>query len=101
VVKEDQIEEIDVVEIEDLKNLIQEDLIQEIQIEALEEEEEIALMNQTEDRGDLVLENRTEEVIIKGLVPENLKIIQVLEDQNHLMRIAFLDLGEVEENNIC
>jgi restriction endonuclease S subunit len=89
-----------VVEIEDLKNLIQEDLIQEIQIEALEEEE-VALMNQTEDRGDLVLENRTEEVIIKGLVPENLKTIQVLGDQNHLMQIASLDLGEVEENNIC
>ena len=87
-------------EIEDLKNLIQEDLIKEIQIEALEEEE-VALMNQTEDRWDLVLENRTEEVIIKGLVPGSLKITQALEDQNHLMRIAFLDLGEVEENNIC
>jgi hypothetical protein len=30
-----------------------------------------------------------------------LKTIQVLGDQNHLMQIASLDLGEVEENNIC
>ena len=92
------------VEIEGLKNLIQEDLIQEdliqeIQIEVLKKE--VALMIQTEDREGLILKNRTEEVILKDLAPESLKITQVLEDQNHLMRIAFLDLGEVEENNIC
>ena len=97
--KEDQIEEIDVVEIEGLKNLIQEDLIQEIQIEVLKEE--VALMIQTEGREGLVLMNRTEGVILKDLAPESLKITQALEDQNHLMRIAFLGLGEAEENNIC
>tara|TARA_B100000767_G_scaffold51248_1_gene46585 strand:- start:244 stop:543 length:300 start_codon:yes stop_codon:yes gene_type:complete len=97
--KEDQIEEIDVVEIEGLKNLIQEDLIQEIQIEVLKDE--VTLMIQKGDREGLVLENRTEEVILKDLVTESLKITQALEDQNHLMRIAFLGLGEAEENNIC
>lgn len=78
-VKEDQIEGIDAVEIEDLKNPIQEDLTQEI----------------------LVLVDLTEQVILKDLAQESLKIIQALEGLSQIILIAILDLGKVEENSIC
>jgi hypothetical protein len=87
-----------VVEKEDLKNLIQEDLTQEILIEV---QEEVGQMNQTEDQEGLVLVDPIKTVILKDLVQENPKTIQVLEGLSHLMLIVILDLGEVEENNIC
>lgn len=83
---------------EDLKNLIQEDLTQEILIEV---QEEVGQMNQTEDQEGLVLVDPIKTVILKDLVQENPKTIQVLEGLSHLMLIVILDLGEVEENNIC
>ena len=43
----------------------------------------------------------TEEVILKDLAQESLKIIQVLEGLSHLILIAIPDLGEAEENSIC
>jgi hypothetical protein len=86
------------VEKEDLKNLIQEDLTQEILIEV---QEEVGQMNQTEDQEGLVLVDPIKTVILKDLVQENPKTIQVLEGLSHLMLIVILDLGEVEENNIC
>ena len=98
-VKEDQIEVIDALEIEDLKNLIQEDLTQEIPKEV--PEEEIGQMNQTGVQESLVLVHLTEEVILKDLAQESLKIIQVLEGLSHLILIAIPDLGEAEENSIC
>ena len=87
------------VEIEDLKNLIQEDLTQEIPKEV--PEEEIGQMNQTGVQESLVLVHLTEEVILKDLAQESLKIIQVLEGLSHLILIAIPDLGEAEENSIC
>jgi len=86
------------VEKEDLKNLIQEDLTQEILIEV---QEKVGQMNQTEDQEGLVLVDPIKTVILKDLVQENPKTIQVLEGLSHLMLIVILDLGEVEENNIC
>jgi len=86
------------VEKEDLKNLIQEDLTQEILIEV---QEEVGQMNQTEDQEGPVLVDPIKTVILKDLVQENPKTIQVLEGLSHLMLIVILDLGEVEENNIC
>lgn len=83
---------------EDLKNLTQEDLTQEILIEV---QEEVGQMNQTEDQEGLVLVDPIKTVILKDLVQENPKTIQVLEGLSHLMLIVILDLGEVEENNIC
>jgi len=99
VVKEDQIEGIDAVEIEDLKNPIQEDLTQEIPKEVLEEE--ICQMNQTGIQEILVLVDLTEQVILKDLAQESLKIIQALEGLSQIILIAILDLGKVEENSIC
>jgi hypothetical protein len=58
-------------------------------------------MNQTEDQEGPVLVDPIKTVILKDLVQENPKTIQVLEGLSHLMLIVILDLGEVEENNIC